>query len=152
MQVFKGFAWCVPGSFQSALESCSFSVGDVLYSDPDACQQVWKAALLKLRWSIQVKRVTAATPANGETIFDGNWARGMVLVELTDYLGKSGLSRLIETTQGRVYQTLVTGDPAMLESDGLLAIQVKLSIPPMPKDMGFLELLSLTASVAADQI
>jgi len=123
MQVFKGFSWCVPSSFQNELDSCSFSVGDILYSDPDPYHSVWKAAVQRLRWSLQVKQVTATTVADGETIFDANWARGLVLVERTDYSGGRCHSRLIKTTQGKIYHTLVTGDPAVLELEGFLAVQ-----------------------------
>ena len=33
------------------------------------------------------------------------------------------MSRLIETTQGKVYHTLVTGDPGVLESEDSLSVQ-----------------------------
>jgi hypothetical protein len=46
-----------------------------------------------------------------------------VLVERTDYLPGRCVSRLIETTQGKVYHTLVTGDPAVLETEGSLTFQ-----------------------------
>ena len=123
MQVFKSFSWCVPSSFQNELDSCSFSAGDILYSDPDPYHSVWKAAVQRLRWSLQVKKVTARTVADGETIFDANWARGLVLVERTDYSGGRCHSRLIKTIQGKIYHTLVTGDPAVLELEGFLAVQ-----------------------------
>jgi hypothetical protein len=123
MQVFKEFSWCVPSAFLNAVESCCFNAGDILYSDPAAYECAWKEAVQRLRWSLQVKKASAATMADRETIFDANWAKGLVLVERTDYLAGRCLSRLIETTQGKIYHTLVTGDPAVLELEGSLTVQ-----------------------------
>jgi hypothetical protein len=123
MQIFKGFTWCVPEAFASALDSCAFNVGDVLYSDSIAYQENWKEALKGLKWSVQVKKETSAVAREGESSFHANWRRGKLTVELTDYRTGKGFSRLIETTQGKVYQTLRIGDPAALESPGCLRPQ-----------------------------
>jgi hypothetical protein len=160
MQIFKGFSWCVPSSFQNAVETCCFCVGDILYSDLAAYQCRWKEAVLRLRWSLQVKKATAATVAHGETSFDANWSRGRVLVERTDYLAGRCVSRLIETTQGKVYHTLVTGDPTVLESEDSLTVQridkglVDLDAVAVPEELEIarIEALALPAMPVPERV
>jgi hypothetical protein len=123
MEVLTAFSWCVPGAFLNALDCCCFNAGDVLYSDAAAYHGTWKEAVKKLRWSIQIKKATAAAARDGEAIFDANWKRGRVTVQCTDYRSGAGLSRLIETTQGRVYHTLAKGDPTLLEGEDFLPVQ-----------------------------
>jgi hypothetical protein len=117
MQVFIGFSWCVPSAFQDAIDTCFFKVGDVLYSNPAAYQATWKDALKKVRWSMQVKETFTATVGDGEPSFEANWKRAKVTGDLTEYGSGKGVSRLVATTQGRLYQTLVKGDPSTLESE-----------------------------------
>jgi hypothetical protein len=117
MQVFIGFSWCVPSAFQDAIDSCFFELGDILYSDSAAYQATWKDALKKVRWSMQVKEAFSAIAGDGESSFEANWKRAKVTLELTEYGSCKGVSRLVATTQGRLYQTLVKGDPSTLESE-----------------------------------
>ena len=106
-----------PGAFQDAIDTCFFNPGDILYSDPAAYEATWKDALKKVRWSMQVKEASPATVGDGEPSFEANWERAKVTVELTEYGSVKGVSRLVATTQGRLYQTLVKGDPSTLESE-----------------------------------
>lgn len=138
---FDGFAWAVPKSFASALSICRFEQGDVLYNSRLAYGygQPWASSAPHVSHSIQVQfpprhstpreddadASDSGTPPNEHRprigSFERHWNHSVSFI-LTDH--KSGDSRLIATTQGRLYSMLRTGDM------GWIGIQA--SDPPLP--------------------
>jgi hypothetical protein len=124
-------------------------------------------ALKSLWWSIQIKETGTTNAGDGESEFEANWKRGKVTAELTEYRVGKGVSRLIETTQGKVYETLLRGDPFTLESDELwpsqkcggsleeLPVYVPLeqeALPASPTESPFQKPADLTLTEAANSV
>ncbi|MEK7800962.1 MAG: hypothetical protein AAB276_00780 [Pseudomonadota bacterium] len=132
MEYFSHFAWPIPSAFSDALGTCTFSSGDVFYSDLDA-YQAWDEAFyskqtpfyeLRIMGSFSYSNTTAepqpptTNPVSPEkkkktlTAFEKNWKRTLE-IELRIHRGNSEPVRLV-TTQGAIYMTLWKGDVAIL--------------------------------------
>lgn len=116
LEFFLGLSWALPTGFRAALAGCRFDIGDVLYDSADAYLKSWGAPGSRLRHSIQVQRCYNATSAGGadtDEAFLNSWSDG-IEIALTDH--GDGSTRLITSTQGRLYTTLWKGDTAILDS------------------------------------
>jgi hypothetical protein len=155
---FKGFSWAVPTGFQSALAACRFEKGDLLHNSADAYNKPWDGNTSKFRYSVQVQTAvntapgaedseepaTDAEPAAEldiesendsdvdpgkpkETAFKDSWDQE-ITISLTDHSNQK--TRLIATTQGRLYSVLWKGD--------LNAFDGTTNTPPRPFTAGAL--------------
>ena len=117
LEFFENFCWAVPRALSSAVASCRFEQGDVLYSERSGYES-WPDGSRDLRYQLQVldppktARVLASEQEGSR--FSTNWA-SRIEFELTDRVrGES--SRSI-STQGRVFSCLWRGDPEWLSED-----------------------------------
>lgn len=113
-------------AFADPLGVCRFETGDALYDSKIAYQMPWEEASALLRYGIQVKSPSRTFRIKPEqthqSVFADNW-RQQVILEFTQYPSRK--SRMITTTQGRLYSFLRFGDQNQLEGDS--------SEPPLPK-------------------
>lgn len=127
---FDGFAWAVHKAFSEPLASCRFEQGDTLYDTSEAYEGRWDDALHRIRFSVQVQSPsrgsTSKTQKDDDSMFASNWRQPLTL-KLTEYPLRE--TRMIATTQGRLYSTLWKGDLRQLE-DGI----PEPSIPKLPKE------------------
>lgn len=111
MNFFTEFKWAVPHAFSSAIASCRFEQGDVLYDTPLAYNGTWAEAERHINHSLQVKfppRSSSADMSNNDaSVFSANWS-AKVVFEFHDH--KTKTTQLIETTQGRLYTLLWRGN------------------------------------------
>ncbi len=126
MDLFPGFAWPIPRAFASAVATCRFEQGDVLYDHPIAYAEAgvrggWGAAVAVLGHHIQVldpPRSGRLAPSDSSgSRFLANW-EAPVGFELCDY--RAGRTEMLESTQGRLFSCLWRGDLGLLaagESD-----------------------------------
>jgi len=117
LEFFENFDWAVPRALSSAVATCRFEQGDVLYSDRSG-YQAWSDGSRDLRYQLQVldppKSARVLASEQEGTRFSTNWS-SQIEFELTDrLLGRS--SRSI-STQGRVFSCLWRGDPEWLSED-----------------------------------
>lgn len=125
-EFFPGFAWAVPTAFAKALSCFRLEQGDVLYDTRAAYDMPWNEALPLISYSIQVKypprNTTTRAQASDEqpdmeerqtdSAAERNW-KCSVSFTLTDH--RQGESRLVSSTQGRLYAMLRTGDLTWVE-------------------------------------
>jgi hypothetical protein len=111
MNFFTEFKWAVPYAFSSAIASCRFEQGDVLYNTPLAYNGTWGEVEQHINHSLQVKfppRSSSADMGNNDaSVFSANWS-AKVVFELHNH--KTKTTELIETTQGRLYTLLWKGN------------------------------------------
>ena len=142
MDVFPGFAWPVPRAFASAIATCRFEQGDVLYDHPIAYEGAegsaaaaagdWEAAVAALGHHIQVldpPRSARLAPSDASgSRFLASW-ESPVRFELCDYRVErtdAERTQTLASTQGRLFSCLWRGDP------GLLAAGESEAPPPLP--------------------
>ena len=130
MELFSGFTWPVPRAFASAVAACRFEQGDVLYDDAraytvgaadgatDGAGTRWGDVAKELGHAIQVldpPRSARGAPAEASgRRFDANWASPVTL-ELVDF--RTGQTRVLETTQARLFTCLWRGSVRTLEGE-----------------------------------
>lgn len=120
MEFFSGFSWAVPTAFGDAVALCRFEQGDTLYDTRKAYEENWSEASKHIHQWLQVRYPAHAKTVAGESaggIFEKNW-NSEVRVDL--YRNSKILSEgQIQTTQGRLYTALWTGnvDVLQLESE-----------------------------------
>lgn len=111
MKFFQEFKWAVPHAFNSAIASCRFEQGDILYDTPLAYSGSWGEAVQHINYSLQVKfppRSSSADTSNNDgSVFSANWS-ARVIFEFQDH--KTKTSKLVETTQGNLYTLLWKGN------------------------------------------
>ena len=111
MKFFQEFKWAVPHAFNSAIASCRFEQGDILYDTPLAYSGSWGEALQHINYSLQVKfppRSSSPDTSNNDgSVFSANWS-ARVVFEFQDH--KTKTSKLVETTQGNLYTLLWKGN------------------------------------------
>lgn len=111
MNFFPEFKWAVPSAFSSAIASCRFEQGDILYDTQLAYKGSWGEAEPHINYSLQVKfppRSSSTDMSNNDaSVFSANWS-AKVVFELHNH--KTKTTKLIETTQGRLYSLLWKGD------------------------------------------
>ena len=111
MNFFPEFKWAVLHAFSNALAACRFERGDVFYDTQLAYKDTWAEAEKYVNYSIQVKSPMRGSSteviSNVESTFSTNWASSVVF-EFCDH--KANTKRIIETTQGRLYNLLWHGE------------------------------------------
>jgi hypothetical protein len=115
---FSGFAWALPHAFREPLGACLFEEGDTIYNCKEGYLQ-WNTALKHLSHSVTVRLPKGSLGKNvlreeDSAVFERNWYT-TVEFELVDY--RSGERQIIQTTQGRLYSFLRTGDLGVLKDD-----------------------------------
>jgi hypothetical protein len=117
MELYSGFEWAVPRAFGSALHSCRFEQGDVLYSDPFAYDESKRGKRLT-GYHVQVldpPRISRAVAVEGEgQRFFSNW-ESPVEFEWMDY--RKGKREERQASQGGLFTCLWKGDPDALRED-----------------------------------
>jgi len=118
MNFFTEFKWAVLHAFGNALASCRFEQGDVLYDTKLAYMDTWSEAEKHVIYSFQVKSPMrgsyAESASSAETTFSTNWS-SRVVFDFYDHRAKT--TKIIETTQGRLYSLLWHGDLTNYLSD-----------------------------------
>lgn len=110
-EFYRGFAWAMPTVFAQAVADCLFEEGDILYDTQYAYGREWGDALPFIQHSIQVReprRGAARSASDSGSVFLQNWD-STVDLDLHTFGGKDDPQH-IQTTQGRLYTTLWTGD------------------------------------------
>jgi hypothetical protein len=124
---FDGFTWAVPKTFSDAVTACRFEEGDILYDSRKAYDGEWGEAAKYIKHSLQVRSptrgTTAASNASG-SVFGKNWDAEVVF-ELQDDAGDEP-TRLIETTQGKLFTALWHGDLSVFEADLIPELPLRL--------------------------
>jgi hypothetical protein len=110
MNFFPEFKWAVLHAFSNALAACRFEQGDVFYDTQLAYKDTWAEAEKHVNYSIQVKSPMRGSSteviSNLESTFSANWA-SRVVFEFCDH--RANTKKIIETTQGRLYNLLWHG-------------------------------------------
>jgi len=113
---FYGFTWAIPKAFAIPLNECRFEEGDLLYDNKLAYEQPWSMAIKQMKYSIQIQLPMRGTVSkmdkDKDSVFTDNWHQS-VTFELNDY--QSNLTKIIKTTQGRLYTLLWKGDFSVLD-------------------------------------
>jgi hypothetical protein len=117
MELYSGFAWAIPKAFGTALHSCRFEQGDVLYSDPSAYDAA-KPGTRPTGFYIQVldpPRTSRAVAGEGEAQrFFANW-ESPVRFEWMDYRKRAREER--QASQGGLFTCLWKGDVSAFRED-----------------------------------
>ena len=120
MNFFPEFKWAVLHAFSNALAACRFEQGDVFYDTRLAYKGTWAEAEKHFNYSILVKSPMRGSSTevtlNVESTFSANWA-SRVVFEFCDH--RANTKKIIETTQGRLYNLLWHGDVNNYLSDPL---------------------------------
>ncbi len=115
---FPGFRWALPRAFAGPLGACRFEQGDILYDTDKAYEGTWGDAVGHVGWSLQIKAPTRGpigkTEKDADSIFAGNWHQSVTL-ELTDH--RAATTRVVTTTQGRLYTMLWKGEIDSLDQE-----------------------------------
>ena len=119
MDFYRGFNWAVPHGFKDAIASCLFEEGDTLYSTKLA-YGTWGEVVDKIEHAIQVRfqasSVKIKTTEDISSIFHSNW-NGIVKIEFFIGGGAYKEKRILDTTQGRLFTLLRTGNIEILNTD-----------------------------------
>jgi len=118
MEFFSGFAWAVPTAFGDAVALCRFEQGDTLYDTRKAYEESWSEATKHIQYWLQVRYPSHAATVAGEStggVFEKNWM-SEIRVDLYENFKKVGDGQL-QTTQGRLYTALWTGNVAVLQTE-----------------------------------
>lgn len=118
MEFFSGFSWAVPKAFADAVALCRFEQGDTLYDNQKAYEGSWADATKHIHHWLQVRNSSHAKTVAGETsggVFEKNWG-SEVRVDLYKDSQKVGDGQ-IQTTQGRLYTALWTGNVKVLQME-----------------------------------
>ena len=117
-EFFNGFSWAVPKAFSDAVMACRFEEGDILYDTKKAYDGEWGEAEKHIKHSLQV-RSPARGPATAVnalgSMFGRNWN-----TEVTFALEESAndeSTKLVQTTQGKLYTALWRGDLSVFDND-----------------------------------
>lgn len=116
MEFFSGFSWAVPTVFADAVAICRFGQGDTLYDTQKAYEQNWSEATEHINYWLQVRDTSHPKTVAGDStgsIFAKNW-NSEIRVDLYKKLKKMGDGQ-IQTTQGRLYTALWTGNVDILQ-------------------------------------
>ncbi len=123
---FEGFEWAVPGSFADPLSNCRFEQGDLLYDRPEAYLESWSQVRDREGFAIQVlepsRGVAAKSGSQDHSAFADSWGQKVVF---DWYNLKTGESRIITTSQGRLYRFLWRGNQSILEDETTLDIPLQ---------------------------
>jgi hypothetical protein len=113
MDWLPGFAWPLPRAFTTAVSSCRFEQGDVLYERAEG-YGAWPSQALPSGW-VQVldpPRSARSAPADAEgNRFEANW-RSPVTLELAEQGDAS--PRTLHCSQGGLFTCLWRGDRGAL--------------------------------------
>lgn len=118
MEFFSGFSWAVPTAFSDAVALCRFEQGDTLYDTRKAYEESWAEAKKHIHHWLQVRYPSHAKTVAGESpggVFENNWS-SEVRVDLYKDFKKVGDGQ-IQTTQGRLYTALWTGNVGVLQME-----------------------------------
>jgi hypothetical protein len=116
--IFSGFSWAVPTAFADAVALCRFEQGDTLYDTPKAYEENWSEATKHINHWLQVRDPSSPKTDAGDStgsIFAKNWD-SEIRVDLYKNLKKVGEGQ-IQTTQGRLYTALWTGNVDVLQME-----------------------------------
>lgn len=109
---FPGFAWAAIRAFRDALASCAFGRGDILYETVTAYRP-WPTPYSYAGRSIQVTAASSTTTSSGTaSTFRKQWSTS-VTCDIRQHDRDTPPER-IETTQGRIYTALRTGNLSIL--------------------------------------
>lgn len=112
MERLPGFVWPVPRAFASAVSTCRFEQGDVLYDVPEAYAS-WGPGPGCWVQVLDPPRTARAAPPDAEgNRFAANWG-APVTIELG--IRSPASARTLRCTQGRLFTCLWRGDPGLLE-------------------------------------
>jgi hypothetical protein len=118
MEFISGFSWAVPTAFADAVALCRFEQGDTLYDTPKAYEENWSEATEHINHWLQVRYTSGPKTVAGDStgsIFAKNW-NSEIRVDLYKKLKNVGEGQ-IQTTQGRLYTALWTGNVDILQME-----------------------------------
>lgn len=119
MECYEGFKWAIPKGFKDAVANCFFEEGDMLYNTPLAYEGKWGDAVDKIEHAIQVQLpkfgTMPKTTAEEKSIFKSNWNS---IVKIRFAIGGGEYEKqVLNTTQGRLFTFLRTGNFAILNQE-----------------------------------
>lgn len=124
MEFIKGFSWSLPKGFSNAVSQCLFEEGDLLYPSTAAYSCSWSEIWNHIPYCIQVrhpKRGQVAKTSTGD-VFKSNWISPVTIELFSPGVDNTMISKIIETTQGKLYSTIWHNDISLLTSSTQMRI------------------------------